>query len=451
MVGGTSRRSGTSRHSRGLGLAPARSRRHYRSRRHSYGAERGRRLGAALAVVVLAFGIFVAVQELRPTPSVSVGAVSSPAPVHGSLSLPWPKVGEAALAVGGEGIVGTSGPSTPEPIASIAKVMTALVVLHDRPIQPGGAGPTITITPAEVAQYQRDVATQQSVAAVAAGERLSEFQALEALLIPSANNVADVLASFAAGSRAAFVAQMNHEATVLGLSHTHFVDPSGLDAGTVSTATDLVHLGEVAMANPVFASIVRMAEVTLPVAGTVVNYDYNIGHYGFVGIKTGSDGPAGGCFLFEDVRQSPAGTVHLFGAVLGQQKPPIVQSALNASTVLVRALGRQVELRALVRAGEAVGTVRAPWGASVPVLAARTVTVRAWPGLVPHASIRAAKLGSSVRDHQAVGTMTLTYGSPAYASPAYASRAYASRTVQVPVVAGGNLSPPSFAWRLSQL
>jgi len=394
----------------------------YRSRR----PPTRRRLGPLVGVVVVFFLLYLAVQGLRPAPSARVRLTASVRPVPGSLHLPWPSQGGAALAVAGTGFVGQAGSDQPAPIASIAKVMTAVVVLHDHPLGAGQPGPTITITPRDVAEYEQDVATQQSVLKVAAGEQLTEVQALEGLLIPSANNIAHVLARWDAGSTAAFVARMNAEAKALGLHHTHFVSPSGLNPGTVSTPADLVRLGEVAMANPVFASIVAMPQVTLPVAGTVENYDYDLDHHGFVGIKTGSDSQAGGCFLFDAVVQTADGRHHVIGAVLGQQTPPIIESALRAAAALVEAIRPELRPVTLLRTGQVVGEVHTPWGASSPVTAARGVRLEGWPGLRPTLRLEPAHLGSAVRAGQAVGTLVLTAAGHTWRIPALAARTVAA-------------------------
>ena len=137
---------------------------------------------------------------------------------------------------------------------------------------------------------------------IAAGEQLTERQALQALLLPSANNIAAVLARWDAGSTERFVARMNATARSLGMTHTRYTDPSGYDAATVSTAVDQVRIVDRAMRLPVFASIVATPSATLPVAGTVHNTNALLGHDGFVGVKTGSDDAAGGCFAFRAIR-----------------------------------------------------------------------------------------------------------------------------------------------------
>src|SRR5205823_9617854 len=213
----------------------------------------------------------------------------------------WPAYGQAAVQIGQSQV--QVGPNQhPAAIASVAKVMTAYLVLRDHPLQPGEDGPTITLTDADVADTDRRRGHEESVVSISAGEQLTERQALQALLLPSANNIAAVLARWDAGSQERFVARMNATSRSLRMTHTRYTDPSGYDDATVSTAADQVRIVDRAMRLPVFASIVATTSATLPVAGTVHNTNRLLGHNGFVGVKTGSDAAAGGCFAFRAVR-----------------------------------------------------------------------------------------------------------------------------------------------------
>ncbi len=99
---------------------------------------------------------------------------------------------------------------------------------------------------------------------VVAGETITERQALEALLLPSADNMAWILARWDAGSQAAFVARMNDTARRLGMTGTSYTDPSGLDPSTTSTAADQVRLGLAAMRVPALAAIAAMPTALVP-------------------------------------------------------------------------------------------------------------------------------------------------------------------------------------------
>jgi D-alanyl-D-alanine carboxypeptidase (penicillin-binding protein 5/6) len=247
----------------------------------------------------------------------------------------WPAYGQAAFVSTGQTNIQAGPNQHPAAIASIAKVMTAYLVLRDHPLALDEDGPTITLGEEDVADTDRRRGEQESVVSIAAGEQLSERQALQALLLPSANNIAAVLARWDAGSEERFVARMNATARSLGMNHTRYTDPSGFDDATVSTAADQVRIVDRAMTLPVLASIVAMPSVTLPVAGTVHNTDSLLGYDGFVGVKTGSDDAAGGCFAFRAVRSIDGRETTITGVVLGQPGEDQVAAGLAAADALV--------------------------------------------------------------------------------------------------------------------
>jgi serine-type D-Ala-D-Ala carboxypeptidase (penicillin-binding protein 5/6) len=230
----------------------------------------------------------------------------------------------------GNGRPAASPHEQPAAIASLAKVMTAYLTLKRYPLSGAQDGFTITVTE-EQAQAE---AQGQSVVAVRAGEQLTERQLLEALLIPSGNNIARILATGVEGSEARFVAEMNAEARALGMDHTIYTDPSGFDLSTVSTAADQLRVFERAMRFPVFRQIVSMASVTLPVAGTLTDYNPLIAD-GYAG-KTGSDSAAGGCLAFFTHVTVGGRRVAAVGVVLGQGQG-------SDTSVLLAAAGQAAE------------------------------------------------------------------------------------------------------------
>ncbi|MFZ1878902.1 MAG: hypothetical protein WAU41_01935 [Gaiellaceae bacterium] len=247
----------------------------------------------------------------------------------------WPADGQAAFVQGEQSHVRAGPNQHAAPIASVAKVMTAYLVLRDHPLVPGQDGPTITLTDDDVADTDRRRGQEESVVSIAPGERLTERQALQALLLPSANNIAAVLARWDAGSVERFVARMNATARSLGMTDTRYTDPSGYDDATVSTAADQVRIVDRAMRVPVFASIVATPSATLPVAGTVHNTNTLLGHGGFVGVKTGSDKAAGGCFAFRVIRWIDGKRTTITGVVLGQPGHDRIAAGLAAAAALV--------------------------------------------------------------------------------------------------------------------
>jgi serine-type D-Ala-D-Ala carboxypeptidase (penicillin-binding protein 5/6) len=278
---------------------------------------------AGIAAVAAALGY-----QLPASSSSSIVAEALPGTV-------WPAEGQAAFRETGQSQVRVGPNQHVAAIASVAKVMTAYLVLRDHPLGLGEDGPTITLTDADVDDTERRRGRDESVVSIAAGEQLTELQALQALLLPSANNIAAALARWDAGSEDRFVARMNATARSLGMTRTRYTDPSGYDDATVSTAADQIRVVDRAMRLPVFASIVATPSATLPVAGTAHNTDMLLDHDGFVGVKTGSDGAAGGCFAFRAVRWIGGRRTTITGVVLGQPGRDRIAAGLAAADAMV--------------------------------------------------------------------------------------------------------------------
>jgi D-alanyl-D-alanine carboxypeptidase (penicillin-binding protein 5/6) len=254
----------------------------------------------------------------------------------------WPASGVSAADISGIGVLPGPGASRPVPIASVAKVMTAYIILRDHPLGAGEPGPPIVVRPEEAAAYQAQARNGDSLVAVTAGEQLTERQALEALLLPSADNIAWILARWDARSQAAFTAQMNTTARQLGMTDTHYTDPSGLAASTTSTAADQVRLGMAAMSKPSLKEIVALRSAVIPVAGLVRNTNTLLGQDGITGLKTGSDTAAGGCILLAAWHQGRGHRSLIVAAAFGQPgtETTILPNALQAGHQLVLALRR---------------------------------------------------------------------------------------------------------------
>lgn len=307
-----------------------------------------RPIAAGLAAVTAAIiGTFAyqsasssATSPLRPgtaQPSLPV------TPRNGLLgTIAWPASGVSAAGISGIGVLPGPGASQPVPIASVAKVMTAYIILRDHPLGAGEPGPRIVVQPGEAAAYPAQERNGDSLVPVTAGEPLTERQALEALLLPSADNMAWILARWDAGSQAAFTAQMNTTARRLGMTATHYTDPSGLSASTTSTAADQVRLSMAAMSEPALAQIVALRSAVIPVAGVVRNTNTLLGQDGITGIKTGSDTAAGGCILLAAWQQARGHHTLIVAATFGQPgtMATMLPNALQAGHQLVLALGR---------------------------------------------------------------------------------------------------------------
>jgi serine-type D-Ala-D-Ala carboxypeptidase (penicillin-binding protein 5/6) len=308
-----------------------------------------------------------------------VPALPATAAVPGKVpELPWPSAGQATVQVAGVGSLGATRDQHPVPIASIAKVMTAYLILRDHPMNAGDDGSRLTVTKAEAAAYATEAADNESLVKVAAGEILTQRQALQALLLPSADNMARILARWDAGTIPAFVTKMNATAAALGMTNTHYSDPSGYEPATRSTASDQVLLATQALRQPAFAQIVAMPAASIPIEGTVHNYNTLLGTDGVTGIKTGSTSWAGGCLLFSAHRQVGGRATTTIGAVLGQQGPTMhgLPQALSAAARLIETTASGLATYTPIKAGQKVATI-----AGTDLVATTDITLVGWPGL----------------------------------------------------------------------
>jgi len=341
--------------------------------------------GAVLGLVLIASASFVVVRLTAPLPPATVRINTAATFALGGVApgtIPVPSRGSFALSASTLGTVASYNATVERPTGSIAKAMTALVVLDALPLAPGAGGPSRTMTAADVQLYRQAAAEGGSKLPVRAGEVLSERDLLLALLLPSADNIAESLAVWVSGNRAGFIARLNAKAAALGMAHTHYDDPSGLSNRTVSTAADLVLLAKAVMASPTLAALVAVQQASLPDGTVLRNLDVLLQRQpGWLGIKTGWTGAAGGCLLFAARRSYGSGgnlTVTVYGAVLGQPSmtapdpahPELGAAFFEAENAAAALLNSYRVLDLSQSTPPITGSVSTPWGgfASVALL-----------------------------------------------------------------------------------
>lgn len=232
--------------------------------------------------------------------------------------LPWPDYGQAAYGVVKDGVLAESNAqsSEPVPVASLAKVITALAILEKKPLDPGEQGPTIILTDADIKLYEEYVRKSGSVVQIQLGEQITEYQALQAMLLPSANNIADTMALRTFGTMEAYNKYATKMLKDRGIDDTVIDGASGYSPNTKSTAADMVKIGILYMQNPVLREIAAQPSARLPFAGIVGNYNNGINGDGVVGIKIGFTEEAGNTFLVADMQGGDKDNVSVV-AILG--------------------------------------------------------------------------------------------------------------------------------------
>jgi serine-type D-Ala-D-Ala carboxypeptidase (penicillin-binding protein 5/6) len=184
------------------------------------------------------------------------------------------------------------------PIASLTKLMTALLVAENTK-----NSDEVLITP-DALHY-----SGSGVGLLPKGRHVTVKALLYGLLLPSGNDAAIALADHVAHTQPQFVGMMNAKARSLGLRCTHFVSPHGLEPGNRSCAADLAALARIDLKQSRIATIVRQAHavVRFPIKGGKLflnntNPLLRMGYPGTIGLKTGDTDEAGHCLIAVDRR-----------------------------------------------------------------------------------------------------------------------------------------------------
>jgi D-alanyl-D-alanine carboxypeptidase (penicillin-binding protein 5/6) len=348
----------------------------------------------------------------------------------------WPVQGSAAIGAVGYGVFATHGNQTPIATASLAKVITALAILKKHPLQLGEQGPTITLTDADTALYRQYVQEDGSNTLVAAGEKITEFQGLESMLLPSSNNMADTMAIWAFGSLSNYRTYATDMVKSLGMDDTTIgVDASGFSPTTTSTASDLVILGENALQNPVIAQIGNEQTADVPVAGTIHNVNYLLGKYGINGLKTGSNDQDPGSYIFS-APYTPAGgqPITVVGVIMGS---PSLAQVMSATPAFLNSTEKNLGMQQVATAGQVFGTYSLPWSnSSVNAITKNNVSVLSWRGSNTGITANLEKIRGDQAAGDQVGTLSFTVG---------------QHSSSVPLVLEEAASAPSMKWRFAHI
>ncbi len=400
---------------------------------------RRRRITVGLgAVVLVLLGVYLPLTLAAPVSAAQARPAGAASLTPAAASFDWPAVGGAAVGVvgddvalggaGDDGVLAVGGSTAPESMASISKIVTTLVVLQAHPLAPGDTGPTVTFGTADAALTAKYVALDGETKPLRAGSTMTELDMVKVALIASANNYAEALADWAYGSEDAYLAATRAWLAAHHLDHTTLVEPTGIDPRNMSTPSDLVAIGRLALADPVIADVVRTPSLTLPAIGTVANTNKLLGTGGVEGIKTGS--LASLYNLLFAVDHVVAGRhVTIIGAVLGATDHESLYPAVKA---LIRDTEKGFHAVTLAKKGQPFASYTTPWGDTARAVAARSATAVVWSDTPVSASLAAAPLRLAASGAKA-GTVTFRVG---------------ASTVTVPLRVQGALADPGPWWRL---
>ncbi|MNH58523.1 D-alanyl-D-alanine carboxypeptidase DacA precursor [compost metagenome] len=391
----------------------------------------GHRLFVVVAIVCVLLGAFLTYRYVSADMVVASTVTYSMPSLPEKRTLAWPSYGQAAIATRDYGVLETHGVIEKHPTASTAKLITMLAVMERKPFELGASGETLVLDQMDVDLYDNYIARNGSNAPVQAGERITQYQAMQGVMLVSSNNLADTLAIWAFGSLdnyRAYATDMIHR---YGLKNTVIGgDASGLDPGTQSTAADLAVIAQKALAQPVIASIASQQTATIPVAGQIYNTNFLLGDDGVIGLKTGESVEAGGNFVLAANHTIDGHTQQIIVVIMGAWLSKIAQ---QDSYGLYLSARENFTYKTLVAKNQPIASYRPAWSKHEYAATAKDdVGAFIWPGQAVKTEVQLADIqpGSAP---SATGSVKVIIGTVNRASVV---------TLASPV------DPPSAWWRI---
>ncbi len=368
---------------------------------------------------------------LAPVGAMTAEVQPYEAPLIEEPTIEWPS--NAATAIGAvefPGVLASTGTDEPRSIASITKVITALVVLDAHPLTAGDAGPTITFTAQDGRYYNDYLSVGGMVKPAWAGITLSQREVMQVMLISSANNYAKSLAVWGFGSVDAFTSATQDWLAEKGLTSTVIHEPSGMDPRNVSTAAELLELAKLAIADPTVSEIVATEKVSVPHVGTIENSNRLLGDLGIDGIKTGTLNAAGACLLFSADVLVGDSSVTLVGVALGgvdhrTQFPQVRE--------LMESVADDFHEVVVVGEGDVLASYQTGWGSEAHAVAGASHSQLVWGPPTITAEVTPAALGVTASGTFA-GVARFTVN---------------GEVAEIPLKLKGSIDDPGPVWRLS--
>jgi len=370
-----------------------------------------------------------ATSQQPAAPASPASPITLPADAASAISISG---ADAYLGPGAAGIWATSGTNDPRPMASLTKLITALVILDAKPLADAAdPGPTITFSKADHDLYDKYYVIGATIAAMPTGSSMSERDALATMLIPSASNYAEAVSTWAYGSQGAFVSAARRWLAANGLATTTLVEPTGMSARNTSTPTDLIALGRLAAANPTIAEIAGTRSISLPGPGALANTNDLLGVDGITGLKTGNLGDGTYNLLYTASMDVGIGQrLEVVGVLLGGMSRSSVDRDVRALLESIQGGFHHVPV---ATHSQQVGEYRTPWGSSAKIVISQEASILTWSD-TPITVTMQTTTPKTYTDGEAVGSITWTAG---------------PNTTTIPLVIEGTIEPPDEWWRLT--
>ena len=304
-----------------------------------------------------------------------------------------PSNGATAIGTLNEGVKSVSGGDNPRPTASMAKVITALVVLDKAPLP---NNESFTVTARDVERYNREMVRNGSRLHIIEGEEITQRQAIEAIMLISANNIADSLVRWVFDDFDTYKKAANEWLSKHGLEDTTIgKDASGFDPSTTSTPSDMIEIGRLALQNEALREIFQEQSAVFPLVGEEANTNQLLSD-GFIGIKTGNSDQALSCLLFAREHRNDI----IIGVMMGQP----FNTTFDSARMVWESIDQNFEDVA-IPAKTIVGKYNLPWGGEVEVVTSEEVSSQVWSDAQPEIVLDPISLDTDHRSN--VGTITL--------------------------------------------
>ncbi|WP_345800301.1 D-alanyl-D-alanine carboxypeptidase [Microbacterium sp. AZCO] len=395
-----------------------------------------------IVVVLAAAGGYTGWALTAPlsAPAATAQTPAAPKPAA-AVALALPAEGSAALSVSGGddylgadagGIWAASGSADPRSIASISKLITALVVLEAKPLASADdPGPTITFGKAAHDLYDKYYVMGATIMPMPIGTTMSERDALATMLIPSACNYAEAVATWAFGSQGAFLSAARTWLAANGLTATTLVEPTGISPRNTSTPADLIAIGKIAAANPVIAKIAATQSLSVPGAGGMSNTNDLLGTGGVTGLKMGNLGDGAFNLLYTaSLDVGAAQPLAVTGVMLGGATHDSVNQDVLRLLDSIRAGFHTVPL---ATRGQRLGSFTTAWGSTAGLVVGADAEIFTWSD-TPITVTMTTTTPVEYEEGEVVGSITWTAG---------------PNTATAPVVIEGSIRPPTSWWRLT--
>lgn len=387
-----------------------------------------RRKPAFIPILIGVLSLYVISMLAWPLQAINATAKLPETTPAKNITLPWPSGEQSALRAIGYGELAHYGTDIPMPMASITKLVTALVVLEEKPLSLGEDGPSITFNETDAILYNTYLSQEGVVGPVTPGQTISQYDLMQIMLVASANNYADALVIWAFGSIDAYLVEADRYLTSQGLTETAVADAAGFSNQSVSTARELTKLGEIALSNSVIRTIVAKPSTTVAGYGTFYSTNLIINEESVIGIKTGTTDEAGNCLLYATMQNIGGKEIITIGATLNA--PERITLAREALTLLENSHTNFQEVT-IAANEQQFGNYSTPWGDETTLQASADTTTVVWAGHDRSYELQAndARPGS-----RPTGTVLFKSG---------------EHTEKIPLIVSENISKPSALWRVT--